>query len=239
MQKTVLITGISGGIGQALLKKFADNGYFVIGQFCSNSKKIEELKSTYGDSVIFYQCDFSNVSKTSEFADMVAKNHPNIDTLINNAGISSTSMLCDETESSIQKLLDINLTAPIILSRAISQNMVKNKKGSIVNISSIWGKFGGSCETVYSASKGGLNSFGLALGRELGLSNVRVNNLSCGFVDTAMNGKFSVSDKEDFCSSLALGRICSPDEIADVAYFLSSNEARYVTCQTIGVDGGF
>lgn len=239
MQKTVFITGISGGIGEALLKKFADNGYFVIGQFCSNFEKIEELSARYGDKVIFYQCDFSNVESTNEFARIIAEKHPNIDVLINNAGVSSTNMLCDETVDSVQKLLNINLLSPIILSRAISQNMVKNKNGSIVNISSIWGKFGGSCETVYSASKGGLNSFGLALGRELGLSNVRVNNLSCGFVDTAMNGKFSKEDREDFCSSVALGRICSPAEIADVAYFLSSDEARYVTCQTIGVDGGF
>ena len=238
MQKTVLITGISGGIGQALLKKFADNGYFVIGQFCSNSKKIEELKSTYGDSVIFYQCDFSNVSKTSEFADMVAKNHPNIDTLINNAGISSTSMLCDETESSIQQLLNINLTAPIILSRAISQNMVKNKKGSIVNISSYLGITGCSCEAPYSASKAALIGLTKSLAKELAPSGIRVNAVAPGFIQSKMTDVLPDDVKKAYMDTIPLKRFGTAEDIANCVAFLVSPAAEYITGQIISVNGG-
>ena len=240
MKKIALITGITGGIGGALLKKFTENGYFVIGQYNKNSEKITDLKNTFSpENAAFFQCDFSDVSACSAFAEKITSLYPEIDCLINNAGVAFSSVLQDCDNAVINRLTSINLVAPIVITREVVKNMISAKNGAILNISSIWGTHGGSCEVVYSATKGGLNAFTKALSREVGLSGVRVNALSCGFIDTPMNAHYSESDKAAFCDSLSLGRLGTCDEIASAAYFLCSDEASYITGQILGADGGY
>lgn len=239
-RKTVFITGISGGIGGALLKKFTENGYFVIGQFCNNTEKINELKnSEIGKNCAFFQCDFSDIYAASSFARKICSSYPEIDCLINNAGITRSAVFQENDDAFLQKITAVNLLSPMAVTREVIKNMISRKSGCILNISSIWGTYGGSCEVSYSATKGGLISFTKALSRELGASNIRVNALSCGFIDTPMNSSIDLSTKDAFCDELSLGRTGKPEEVANAAFFLCSDASSYVTGQVLGVDGGF
>ena len=240
MQKTAFITGITGGIGSALLKKFTENGYFVIGQFCKNTEKIDFWKSSeIGKNCAFFQCDFSDVSAATRMAKEVCSSFPDVDCLINNAGITRSSVFQDADDDFLRTVSSVNLLSPMAVTREVIKNMISAKKGSVLNISSIWGTYGGSCEVAYSATKGGLISFTKALSRELGASGIRVNALSCGFIDTPMNASLDNSDKQAFCDSLSLGRVGKAEEVAEAAFFLCSDKASYVTGQILGVDGGF
>ena len=236
--KTVIITGITGDIGFAIFKKFNANGYFVIGQYNSNKQKADLLLKNFSN-IDLYQCDFNNLSAVEELSSVILNKYKSIDCIVNNAGVDSQEMFQDENIELIKRITNINLLAPMVLTRELMKNMIPNKKGSIVNISSIWGKYGGSCEVAYSASKGGLISFTKALSKELGLSNIRVNCITCGYIDTKMNAKFTEEDKQGFCESVSLNRIGTPDEVANTVYYLSSDDASYITGQIIGVDGGF
>ena len=239
MTKTVLITGITGGIGEALLKKFLSEGYFVIGQYRSNAAKIEEYKRSFSPSCRFYSCDFSSLEETETFARTVCRDYPVIDCLINNAGVAHTALFRDETTDTLRSITNVDLLAPMILAREVVKNMISEKSGVILNVSSIWGVQGGSCEVTYSAAKGGLVAFTKALAKETGLSGVRVNALACGFIDTPMTACYSEHDRKDFAETLALGRIGSPEEVAEAAFFLCSPASAYITGQVLGVDGGF
>lgn len=239
MKKTALITGITGGIGTALLQKFIKNGYFVIGQYCKNSEKIDEFKkSDLAENCAFFQCDFSSPSQTETFAKKITSLYT-VDCLINNAGVSSSSLFQDEPCDELSSMITVNLLAPMILSKSVVKQMISEKTGVILNISSIWGVHGGSMETSYSASKGGLISFTKALAKEAGLSGVRVNALACGFIDTPMTACYTDEDRSAFCENVALGRIGTPEEVAEAAFFLCSPSASYITGQILGVDGGF
>lgn len=239
MQKTALVTGISGGIGEALLKKFVEKGFFVVGQYNTNSQKIDLLKNSYSpDRALFLPCDFSDLSAVEDFAAKTLSSF-SFDVIINNAGVSESGLFQDVSTFSLEKMTKINLLAPMVLTKTLLPSLIEKKSGSVLNISSVWGVYGGSCEVPYSATKGGLIAFTKALSREVGPSNVRVNALSCGFIDTPMNARYSESDVKDFCDDLSLCRVGTPEEVAASAYFLCSDDASYITGQVLGVDGGF
>ena len=238
--KKVIVTGVTGGIGSEIAKKFIENGYFVIGQFNSQTEKAEELKNLYGaEKIELIKCDFSDLKSVDNFAFKICENHPKIDVLVNNAGFTKQGVFSDSDTDFLVKITNVNLLAPMILTREVSKNMISERSGSIVFVTSIWGVYGGSCEAAYSATKGGLIAFTKALGKELGLSSVRVNAVSCGFIDTPINSIISSEDKAAFLDGVALGRAGSPREVADSVYFLASNESSYVTASVLEVDGGF
>lgn len=227
--KKVFISGISGGIGTALAKKYLSEGYYVIGQYNDHIPTVEceAIKADFSDLI--------TVQKTAEY---IAKKHPDIDILINNAGIDWYGLFTDMTTEEIEKINKINLLAPMILTKEIGKSMLSRKKGVILNVSSIWGRDGGSCETAYSATKGGLISFTKAIAKEWALAGVRCNAVCLGFFDTPINRIFSEEDKKNFCDEVSLGRIGDPAEAADAVFYLTSDQASYITGQVLSVDGG-
>ncbi len=227
--KKVFISGISGGIGKALAKKYQQEGYYVIGQYFSHEPEIECEK---------IRADFSDRADIGKTAKYLSEKHPDISVVINNAGIDRYGLFTDGTIDDDEKIFTINLLSAMEITRAVGKNMLFNKNGNVLNITSIWGREGGSCEVTYSATKGGMIAFTKAIAKEWGLSGVRCNALCLGFIDTPMNKMFSEEDKKDFCQSLALGRIGTPEEVAEAAYFLTSEKASYITGQILSVDGG-
>ncbi len=227
--KKVFISGISGGIGTALAEKFSKEGYYVIGQYNSVLPKVkcESIKADLSD--------FSGIEKVEKY---LTEKHPDLDVLINNAGMDMYGLFTDATFSELEKITYVNLLSAMEITRAVGRNMLSNKKGNIINITSIWGRDGGSCEAAYSATKGGLIAFTKAIAKEWGLSGVRCNGLCLGFIDTPMNERFSEDDKKSFCEGVALGKIGKAEEVASCAFFLASPESSYITGQILSVDGG-
>lgn len=240
MSKKVLITGVTGGIGQALCKVFSDNGYYVLGQYNKNVETAQKLKNLFPETKAeFIQCDFSNITAVEKFGQYITLRHSETECLINNAGVSHKDVFQNSNNEIMNFVTNVNLLAPMTLTREIIKPMISAKRGNIINISSIWGVYGGSCEVLYSTTKGGLIAFTKALSKELGLSEIRVNCISCGFIDTPMNNNLTDEEKADFYSCLSLNKPGTPLDVANTALFLASDKASYITGQIIGVDGGY
>ena len=227
--KKVFISGISGGIGTALAKKFISQGYYVIGQY--NTRK-----PTVFSEVV--QADLSLPEDRKKLCEYLSEKHPDIEVLINNAGADWYGLFIDMSDEEIEKLTYVNLISAMEITKAVGKNMLFNKKGVILNVTSIWGETGGSCEAVYSATKGALIAFTKAIAKEWALCGIRSNALSLGFIDTPMNDRFSEEDKKEFCKNVALNRIGTPQEAAETAWFLCSGLSSYITGQVVSVNGG-
>lgn len=252
--KIVLITGSSRGIGKAIAKKFAENNnknnkYKIIINGVRREKdlnkavrelsEIIEAKGGNSEDVLGIMCDISDYSKVSKMFDVIEKKYGEVDILINNAGVSYVGLFSDMQEEEWNNIININLKGVINCSNRACKNMVKNRYGNIVNISSIWGEVGGSCEVLYSATKGAINGFTKSLGKELGSSNIKVNAVSCGLIETEMNNNLDEEEKNDFIESIAMMRIGKSEEVANLVYYLCSEESNYITSQVIRIDGGY
>ena len=234
--KTAVITGSSRGIGKAIAEEFAKNGYHVI---LNASKSADELNDAYEEFLSKgYSCEavLADVSEYEECKKLFIKAP---DVLVNNAGISHIGLFTDMTPESWKYLIDVNLMSAFNCSHIALKTMIRNHCGNIINISSIWGERGASCEVVYSASKGGINSFTKALAKEVGLSGIRVNAISCGVIDTKMNACFDEEEKAALCDEISLARFGKAEEIAKLAYFLAEDDkSGYINGQIITADGG-
>ncbi len=240
--KTVLITGSSKGIGRAIALAFAREGFNVFLNCMKSTDKMEETLNeikTLGAKGGGLKCDVSDFTNAKELVSSAYKEFGGIDILINNAGVSYMGLFQDMSEKDYRRVLEVNLFGTLNMTHAVLPYMLKEKKGTIINISSIWGNRGSSCEAVYSASKGGINSFTQALAKELGPSGIRVNAISPGCIDTEMNNVLSAEEKSLLCDDIPLMRFGRPEEIAKTALFLASDSASYINGQTITVDGGF
>ena len=241
--KTVLISGASRGIGAACAEAFAKRGGWNIVINCSRSEK--ELKAVadrlrkYKNTVVFESIgDAASESYVESLVGETVRRFGDIDVLINNAGTDIYSLTQDISVEEWRRIIDVNLTAPFLFSKNVIPVMLKNKNASIINISSVWGECGAAMETAYSASKGGLNAFTKALAKELGPSGIRVNAVSCGYIDTPMNGRFSKEDVECIVSETPLGRIGTPGEIGEAVYLMAC-EFPFMTGQIATLDGGW
>lgn len=241
--KTALITGASGGIGMALVKKFASEGYFVLCHY-NSEKGGEELKreiekNGLGETTFLYRADFSHQEKVEELAKKVLSDFGHVDLLINNAGIDLYQTVTDTKLSDFNNLMNINFTSAFILTKAVLPEMIKRKEGNIINVSSVWGSVGASMESVYSASKSALIGFSKAVAKEVAPSNVRVNCICPGVIDTPMNDCFTSEEKLEIISDIPLARIGKAEEVADFICFIASKKASYITGQVLTLDGGY
>lgn len=242
--QTSLITGVSGGIGKAIAKKFIDQGYFVIGQYNSNEKSVLELKAELeksGKADLFFavKADFTKVEQINQMMDNIEKSFKSISVLVNNSGVALYKLVTDTTEQDWDKLFDVNVKSAFMITNRVLKGMISAKKGKIVNVSSMWGIVGSSMEVAYSASKSAIIGYTKALAKEVGPSGINVNCVCPGVIKTPMNANLSSQDMADLADQTPLGRIGTPEEVSELVYFLSSDKADFITGQIISCDGGF
>ena len=228
--KTALVSGATGGIGEAIIKKLLRDGFLVVGLYNKNHEKAEKLKKE--TAIELYPLNLCLDNNICLVIDQILEKYKKIDVLVNNAGISQQKLFTDLSD------LDVNLKGAMLLTKAVVPAMISQKYGRIINISSVWGVCGGSCEVHYSASKAGLIGFTKALAKELGPSGITVNCIAPGLIDTDMNNNLTQEDKEEFAMQTALQRIGSPQDVANLVSFLAGESSGYITSQVIGVDGG-
>ncbi|SHH38947.1 elongation factor P 5-aminopentanone reductase [Sporanaerobacter acetigenes] len=242
MKKTVLITGSSRGIGRATAKKFAKEGYNVIVNFYKSEDKalslVEELLSS-GANAIAIKADVSDRTQVEKMFEEGYKKFRNIDVLVNNAGIADMTLFTDITVERWKRIFDVNIGGMFNCCQCVVPRMISEKSGRIINLASIWGLVGASCEVHYSATKGAVISFTKALAKELGPSNISVNAVAPGAVYTDMIAGVDKEVLESLRYDTPLEVIAKPEDIADVIYFLSTEEAKLITGQVINPSAGF
>lgn len=241
-KETVLVTGASRGIGRAIALSFAKNGHPVVINSSQSEAALLETKEAIiacGVPSLSFLCDIKNFENVAEIFKETKERLGSVGILINNAGISHVGLFQDMQPFEYENLINTNLLSAMHCSRLAIPDMVKNKSGKIINISSVWGAYGASCEAAYSASKGGLNTFTKALARELAPSNIQVNAIACGLIDTDMNKCFSNEDIAAICEEIPAGRMGTPKEVAQLVYELATGSHSYLTGQIINMDGGW
>lgn len=240
-QKHVLITGASRGIGAACAFTFAAHGYHVFLN-CNKSiaalQKVADSITQQGGTCTLVPGDVGNPDTVRAIFEKISTIAPGLDVLINNAGISYVGLLTDMSDEEWTRILNTNLSSSFYCSRAAIPYMVRQKKGKIINISSMWGRVGASCEAAYSATKAGMNGLTMALAKELAPSNIQVNAIACGVIDTEMNAVFSDEERQELAEEIPAGRFGTAAEVGQLAFDLSENHS-YLTGQIIGLDGGF
>ncbi|MCI8284835.1 MAG: 3-oxoacyl-ACP reductase FabG [Firmicutes bacterium] len=241
MNDTVVITGGSRGIGRAAVKAFAAAGYRVAVIYKNAEKQAEELaeelKAGGTDSEI-YRCDVSSYSETGLVCKKILERFGRADILVNNAGISQIKLFTDITEQDWDDMFAVNMKGTFNFCSWLIPHMISRKSGNIINISSMWGVEGASCEVHYSASKAAVIGFTKALAKELGPSGINVNCVAPGFIDTDMNKELGGEAAKMFIDEVPLQRAGSVEDIANVIVFLASKGAKYITGQVINVNGG-
>lgn len=228
--KTILITGGVRGIGRSIAEKFLQKGYRVCAVYSRDEQNAEEL-AKLGAEV--YKADVSNEAEVVALFQKIG----GVDVLVNNAGISLIKQIQDVSYEEYQRVMNVNMGGAFLCTREAVKSMIDNKSGLIVNISSVWGEVGGSCESVYSASKAALIGFTKALAKELGWSGIRVNTISPGVIDTPMNAHFTAEEMQALKEEIPMGRLGVGEDIASAVEFLVEN--KYVTGVDIPVNGGF
>ena len=242
MKQTALITGASRGIGAALAETFARAGYQLT-LCCQHSEGklmelVQRLQEQYHTTVLVRIGDVGDYAFVKTMVDATLEAFGAIDVLINNAGISYIGLLTDMSIEDWNRIVATNLTSVFSTCRCVVPSMVHNKRGRIINISSVWGNVGASCEVAYSACKGGINSFTRALGKELAPSQITVNAIACGVIDTDMNRCFSEEERAELIAEIPAERMGRPEEVAELALSIASGHA-YLNGQSITLDGGW
>lgn len=233
----VLISGGTRGIGRACVERFAKEGHQVVFLYRNRADIAKELEHTTG--AVGIQADISQSESVKDAVSSALSILGGIDVLINNAGISQIKLFTDLSDADWHTMMNTNLSGAFYLSREAAKSMISTKSGRIINIGSMWGKTGASCEVHYSAAKAGLRGMTMALAKELGLSGITVNCIEPGVIATEMNAELDQETLSSLCEETPMGRLGKPEEIAALAVFLASDEASFITGQCIGIDGGF
>lgn len=236
--KTVLVTGGSRGIGKAIVEKFAENGYQVILNYNKSLESAQKIEKEHKNIKIF-KADVTNRKEVQAMIEYTNNTFGNIDVLINNAGIGCTGLLQEMAFEEWQKIFDVNVNGTFHCTQIVLPQMIKNHSGKIINISSIWGLVGSSCEVAYSASKAAIVGFTKALAKEVGPSGITVNAIAPGIIMTDMVSQYTMEEFDSIRAQIPLGEIGSTRDIANSAFFLASDESNYITGQVLSPNGGW
>ena len=236
MEKTVLITGASRGIGREIAINLAKNGYTVIANYNKSEQQAKELENN-NKNIEIYKTDVSKRNDVKNMVKYILNKYGKIDVLINNAGISETKLFTDVSDEDWNKIINTNLYSAFCVTQEVLPNMINRKQGCIINISSVWGIVGASCETIYSIAKAGLDGMTKSLAKELGPSNIRVNSIAPGIINTDMNKNLTSEDLENIKSEIPLERIGKTLDISKCVEWLIDDD--YTTGQIISINGGW
>lgn len=238
MNKCAIVTGASRGIGRAVAKRLARDGFSLALIYKNSADKAEELAEELECDAKIYKCDISESNSVNNTVEKIIEDFSGVFLLVNNAGIAQQKLFTDITDRDWQEMLSVNLSGAFYFSRAVLPYMIHNKSGKIINIASMWGETGGSCEVHYSAAKAGIIGMTKALAKETGLSGITVNAVSPGAVKTDMLSSFSEQELDLLQNDIPLNRLATAEDIANAVAFLASSEADYITGQVLSVNGG-
>ena len=238
--KNVIVTGGSKGIGASIVKKFANNGYNVVLNYNKSESQAIEIRNELKKENINIEIFKADISKREEVKELIkytVNKFGGIDVLINNAGIDFIKPFNYITDEEWNKIISVNLNSVFYCVQEALPIMLRKKDGCIINITSIWGITGASCEVAYSMTKAAVDGITKSLAKELGPSNIRVNSIAPGIIDTEMNKELNEQEKKEICKEIPLGRIGNPEEIADGVFGVVAN--KYITGQIIEINGGW
>ena len=239
--KTVLVTGGSRGIGKEIALKFAKQGYDVIINYVSDKTDTEELKKELeanGGKALIVKADVTNPEQIENLVKTAIETFGKIDVLVNNAGITKDNLLMRMSEEEFDKVIEVNLKGTYLMTKAVTKYMMKKRQGSIINLSSVVGVTGNAGQCNYAATKAGIIGFTKSVAKELASRNIRANAIAPGFIATDMTDVLSDEIKETIQNQIPLKRMGNAKEVAELAYFLGSEQSSYITGQVIHVDGG-
>lgn len=234
--KIAIVTGAAKGIGRSIAEGLSKQGIKVIANYNTSEKQAKELKEKNPEIDIF-QADISKREEVKKIVEYTINKYGKIDILVNNAGIAETKLFTDVTDEDWNKIINNNLYSTFCITQEVLPNMIHNKMGCIINISSVWGIVGSSCESIYSISKAGIDAMTKSLAKELGPSNIRVNSIAPGFIDTDMNKNYSKEDIKSIEEEIPLGKIGDTASISKCVNWLVNDD--YTTGQVISINGGW
>ena len=240
-KKVVVVTGASRGIGKEIALKYAENGYNVAINYVSDKTNVEELEKEFkekGAEALIVKADVSKSEQVQEFIKAVIEKYGKIDVLVNNAGITRDMLLMRMREEDFDKVIEINLKGTFLVTKEVVPYMMKKRDGKIISLSSVVGVTGNAGQCNYSASKAGIIGFTKSIAKELASRNIRANAVAPGFIETDMTNVLSDEVKENINKQIPMRRMGTAREIANVVYFLGSEESSYITGQVINIDGG-